>query len=212
MARGTKNSRNQARKRVASKRPPENQQTPPPAKKQRVKLTLKPRKPAKFIDPELSHSESSKSSPPSSSSVEEPEDVSQQEFTLAKSIMLGSVSIYADSLIAKLGEFKYRDWEVESIRRLDKATEAKKIKFEWSSGNAVIAAKGISKAKEITIDVEESSDWEKVETFVQKWMRDHKKDITVRLTVNYTKVRHSTHDDSSSDEERGTKRGRKVLA
>jgi len=60
--------------------------------------------------------------------------------------------------------------------------------------------------------VEESSDWEKVETFVQKWMRDHKKDITVRLTVNYSKVRHSTHDDSSSDEERGTKRGRKVLA
>ena len=125
--------------------------------------------------------------------------------------MLGSVSIYADSLIAKLGEFKYRDWEVESIRRLDKAIEAKKIKFEWSSGNAVIAAKGISKAKEITIDVEESSDWEKVETFVQKWMRDHEKDITVRLTVNYTKVRHSTHDDSSS-EERSTKRGRKVLA
>ena len=94
---------------------------------------------------------------------------------------------------------------------MDKATEAKKIKFEWSSGNAVIAAKGISKAKEITIDVEESSDWEKVETFVQKWMRDHKKDITVRLTVNYTKVRHSTHDHSSSDEEHGTKRGRKVL-
>ena len=42
-------------------------------------------------------------------------------------------------------------------------------------------------------------------------MCDHKKDITVRLIVNYTKVHHSTPDDSSSNEDCDMKRERKVL-
>ena len=83
-----------------------------------------------------------------SSSVEEPRDVSQQEFTFAGSIVL------AESIITKTGEFKYSDWEVESYG----ITENKKIRVEWNTGNAIIAAKGISKAKEISIDIEEMSD------------------------------------------------------
>ena len=41
------------------------------------------------------------------------------------------------------------------------------------------------------------------------WMYDHKKDIIIRLTVNYKKGLSSTYDCSSSDEKSGMKKGKK---
>ena len=56
----------------------------------------------------------------------------------------------------------------------------------------------ISKANTLMIDVEEAAAWVKVEGFIERWMRDHKHDIVVKLTVNDTKTH--GHDGDSSDD------------
>jgi hypothetical protein len=122
---------------------------------------------------------------PVSDAINEPEDVSMQEYTLATSIMLDAISIYGDTSFWKLGEFQYRKFEVDSIKRLDKATLKSKTKFEWSTGCATLGAKGVTKANELKVVVDEASGWGKVESFIQHWMRLHRRDITVKLVLHY---------------------------
>jgi len=104
---------NAPRKHTLSKRARDNQENTPLPTKKRLKRV-------KFQHPDENNKSSSpvviSSSPPLSPSSEEPEDVSQHKYMLTKSIMLGSVSIYADSIMSKLGEFNYRNWEIEAMR------------------------------------------------------------------------------------------------
>ena len=45
----------------------------------------------------------------------------------------------------------------------------------------------MSKANNISIEVQDEEGWKKVEKLVEKAMRDKKHEIIVRLTVNYEK-------------------------
>ncbi len=81
---------------------------------------------------------------------------------------------------------------------MNKATDEKAINFEWSSSTVSITAKAISKANTLMIDVEEGAAWVKVEGFIECWMRHHKHDIVVKLTVNYKKT-HGNDGDSLDD-------------
>jgi len=137
-----------------------------------------------------------------------PEDVSEVEYTLSTSVMLSGVSIYADSMLTKLGQFNYQQSMIDTIKRLDKATEKSKKSFEWDSGTATLTAKGVAKARELTVVVEDGSSWLKVESFIERWMRDHKKNITVILTFQYRKQ--SPVDVDSDDDENDMKKGRMV--
>ena len=91
---------------------------------------------------------------------------------------------------------------------MNKATEEKGSDFEWISSIVSITAKAISKTNTLMIDVEEAARWGKVEDFIERWMRDHKRDIVVRLTVNYKKIRGNGGD--SSDDGKSRNKVRKV--
>ena len=162
-----------------------------------------------FVHPDqidLSPSPEPPASPPAA--IKAPEDVSDVEYTLSTSVMLSGISIYADSMLTKLGQFNHRQCEIDTIKRLDKATEKSKTSFEWDTGTATLTAKGIAKARELTIVVEDGFGWLKVESFIERWMRDHKKDITVMLVFQYRKK--SPVDVDSDDDENDVKKGRMV--
>ena len=113
MPTSTRKQANAPRKHIPGKRGHENQEKKPLPIKKHIK-------PVKFQYPDeiiISSPPIVTSSPSSPTlSPKELEDVSQHEYTLAKSVMLDSVSIYADSLIVKPGEFNYRNWEIEAMR------------------------------------------------------------------------------------------------
>jgi hypothetical protein len=176
-----------------------NQKPIAPPRKKRAKV-------AKFIHPPELHDLTSEVSNPASSEEPlreskspEPEDVSQTEYTLSTGIILNDVAIHNDTILQRLGEFNHRQFEVDSIRRVTKAVEASKAEFEWLSGAATISAKGVVKANMLIIQVEEHSQWLRVETFVERWMRDHKRDINVKLVLNY-KTKSRGYTESSTED------------
>ena len=170
-----------------------------------------PKRAKKFV---YIHPEEIPSDPPSdheeplSDAIDKPEDVSMQEYTLATSIMLGAISIYDDTSFWKLGEFKFRKFEIDSIKRLDKATLKSKAKFEWSNGCATLGAKGVTKANELKVAVDEATEWGKVEAFIQHWRRLHRRDITVKLVLHFSTLVDDAVE-SDADEE-PIKKGKKV--
>jgi len=54
---------------------------------------------------------------------------------------MGLMAVTQDSDFVVLGEFSYRQFEVSSIRKLTKASEAANATFEWLSGKALISSK-----------------------------------------------------------------------
>src|SRR5436305_4806627 len=126
----TRKQVNAPRKRIPSEKARKNQQISPVVAKKRAKSS----KPLKFVPP----NDMSKETTPISVSdsltpppeVELPEDVSKDEFTLAKSVIFGSESIYSDALITTLEDFSYRSFDVESMRRVDKRSNGDGCDFQ----------------------------------------------------------------------------------
>jgi hypothetical protein len=119
-------------------------------------------------------------------------DISDIEFTVTRCCILGSDPILEDTDFVKLGEFSYRQFETLAIRKLDKAALDAKVDFEWESGQAVISAKTIAMRDHLKFAVEDDSGWKKVEKGVERWMRENKKEIKVKLTAVYKKKRGNT--------------------
>jgi len=114
--------------------------------------------------------------------------------------MLGSTPIMEDTDYVKLGEFSYRGFETTTIRRLDKVAQVAETGFEWESGLATISARGVPmRDYYLPIAVEDETGWKKVERFVERWMRNYKHDIKVKLVIVYKKTKRT--DGASSDEE-----------
>jgi hypothetical protein len=126
-------------------------------------------------------------------------NVSGEIFTIQKSCMMGLIAITQDSDFVVLGEFSYRQFEVSSIRKLTKASEAGNTTFEWLSGKALISSKSCRVSDNLSIEVDDENSWRKVEKGVERWMLQNKKEIIVKLTVVYRKVG-GTAVESSEDE------------
>ena len=190
------------RKRTSSRKAQENERTPLPSLKKRTKVPA-------FVHPdEIAVDGPEYNDQHALDAIDKPEDVSMQEYTLGTSIMLGDINIYPDTSFFKLGKFKYAKLVHDAARRLEKAASKTKAMSEWDSGRAAIGAKGVSKPNELQIEVEDADGWGKAETFVQRWMRAKKRDITVRLSMHY-KLKGS--DDEDADEcEKPVKKGKKV--
>ena len=190
------------RKRISSRRAQENAPSPPPPRKKRAKH-------AAFINAdEIAADASTNDQRLDIDAIDTLKDVSMVEYTLSTSVMLNDVSIYADTSFYKLGEFKYRKFEVDAIKRLDKATLKSKAKFEWDVGRAIIGAKGVTKPNELPVELEEAVHWNKVEIFLERWMHAKKLEITVKLVLYYKKVDNDDID-SVPDEDLAPK-GKKV--
>ena len=83
-----------------------------------------------------------------------------------------------------------------------------KAKFEWDIGRAIIGAKGVTKANELPVELEEAVHWDKVEQFLERWMRAKKCEITVKLVLYYKKT--DSDDIDSGPDEDWSPKARKV--
>ena len=101
--------------------------------------------------------------------------------------MLNAHEFLADSDIVKLGEFRYYMWITKCIRKLGKAGEDGDFDTDWDNGRAVISARGVTKANHLSIVIEDENGWRKVERFVERWMKEYKREIVVKLTVTWRK-------------------------
>ena len=126
-------------------------------------------------------------------------DVSQITYTLQKCCMLGEVAIWEDTEFHKLDEFSYRQFDTIAIRKLDRAVLDSKTNFEWVSGQVTLCAKGIAVKNQLKINIEDDICWKKVEQGIERWMKEKKMEIVVKLFIQYRKT--SKRDDESSDEE-----------
>jgi hypothetical protein len=163
--------------------------SPPPAKPPKKRA-----KPTKFIDPrkvlaeEEEEEEEAVSEPPQ---VPVPvKDVSSMVFTINKCCLLDKESVWNDADFVMLGEFSYREFHQQTIRRVSKAAEKDRREFEWTLGQATITSEKAKIAEAISIEVEDESGWNKVEQGVERWMREKNKGgVTVKLSIMYTTIK-----------------------
>ena len=164
----------------------------------------------KFIHPNDFDKEPTPDSSNEVMEIPEPlKDMSNVEYTISWSVSLAGTVVEGDVELCKLGTFDYREFNVKSIKTMAKAVAMVKYDFEYKSGTAVLNARGITKAQELVFKVDDEEGWKKVETFVERFMRNGKKDIQVRLQMKYAKVSPDSPSESE-DEKPGKKKKDRV--
>ena len=117
--------------------------------------------------------------------IEEVLDIKNEEFTVSQSVILGTTPVLEDTDCVKLGKFNYRGWEVEAIKKVDQVAVKARIDFTLDKTTAIVGAKGVAKDRWLTFNILEAAAWQKVEGIVEKWMRQKKQDIVVKLVSVY---------------------------
>jgi hypothetical protein len=166
------------------------------------KKRVKPPKKGKFVHPDNMFDE-----PLPGDSDDDPdalEDVSKEEFNVTWSVMLGDVVLDTDSDAVILGQFSYRDLNNKAIKEVSRATAKSKKDFEWVGTSGVLGGRGVTKAQERPFKVNDEEGWKKVETAVEKSMRNGKREIFFKLTFRYKKV--VLDDTTDSEDERPRKK------
>ena len=173
--------------------------TPPPLNppKKRAKL-------AKFVHPEnvitLEESEDEQTIPDPPPRPVHVKDVSEDIFMVNKCCLLDKEAVWNDTDWVKLGEFSFREFSQQSIRKVMKAAEKDKKGVEWVSGTAAISSDKAKVSETISIEVEDHVGWKKVEQGVERWMREKNKGtVSVKLSVLYKATRTSTSDSSENE-------------
>jgi len=161
-------------------------------------------KPARFIHPHqmltAEESEEEVQSPAPPPPPVPVKDVSAEVFTVDKSCLLDKEVVWGDADFVCLGEFSYREFHQQTVRKVSKTADAAKKEFEWVSGQAKITSGKAKIAETISIEVEDEQGWKKVEQGVERWMREKNKGaVTVRLSVVYKSIRTSNTDDSENE-------------
>jgi len=126
-------------------------------------------------------------------------DVSNHQYTLSMHCMLGTDEFNNDTELLKLGEWDWRQWNTQCIRKLHKAADEGGFDTEWITGHATIKARGVIKADMLGFDVEDDNGWKKVERFIELWMKAGKRDIFVNLTSTWKKKGGSSSLDDNQD-------------
>jgi len=126
-------------------------------------------------------------------------DISNETYTLHKSVMLGDTAIVSDTDFLKYEEFDFRQFETQNIRKLHDVSEKAGHSFEYVSGTATIAAKGVRVCDSIVITVEDNFGWKKAEKGIERYMLSNKKEIIVKLSIVYTKTGEPDSDSSEDD-------------
>lgn len=122
-------------------------------------------------------------------------DVSEDIFMVNKCCLLDKDSVWNDTDWVKLGEFSYREFSQQSIRKVMKVAEKDKKEVEWVSGTAAISSDKAKASETISIEVENNVGWEKVEQGVERWMREKNKGtVSIKLSVVYKAIKTSVSD------------------
>src|SRR5271169_2524568 len=195
----TRHASNAPRKRASSCKVQENSNKPQGQPRKRAKTQKPPRNSTSpFPAPSVAESVSDSELPPKI-------DVSDVQFTVSTTCMLNTHEFLADSDIVKLNEFNYINWTTKCIRKLAKAGEDGDFETDWVSGRAVISARGVAKANHLTIVIEDVYGWKKAEKFVERWMKEFKREILVRLTGTWRKKKGDVFLDGDDEQEMGIK-------
>jgi len=126
-------------------------------------------------------------------------DVSQETYTLHKSVIVAETPIVGNTDFLKLTEFNYIEFETHNIRKLHDAATKGGFEFAIDSSTAPISAKGVRVMDNIIIAIEDASNWKKVEKGIERWMLSNKKEITVKLAIVYRKTSLPESDDDDDD-------------
>ena len=114
-------------------------------------------------------------------------DVSAENFTVKFSCFLGDLLVYEDTNYVLLGEFSYRQFDIQCVRKVDKAAQETNAEVEWVSGQAIISGNKIRVQDNHSIIVDNKEGWRKVEKGVELALKGGKSAIHVKLTVRYKK-------------------------
>lgn len=68
-----------------------------------------------------------------------------------------------------MGQFTYREWEVEAIKKVDQVATKARIGFTLDKTTAIVGAKGVAKDRWLTFNILEVAAWQKAEGIVEKW-------------------------------------------
>jgi hypothetical protein len=68
---------------------------------------------------------------------------------------------------------------------VDQVAAKARIGFTLDKTTAIVGAKGVVKDRWLTFNILEAAAWKKVEGIVEKWMRQQKQDIAVKLVSVY---------------------------
>jgi len=127
-------------------------------------------------------------------------DISANVFTVNKLCLLDKEVVWSDADFVKLGEFSFREFHQQSVRKVNKAAEQDKKEFQWDSGKAVISSEKAKVAEAISIEVEDETGWKKVEQGVERWLKEKNKGaVSIKLSVLYRTIRTSESDSSETD-------------
>src|SRR5438876_7835768 len=110
-------------------------------------------------------------------------------YTLSTVCLFGGSQIYTDTEMPRLSEFNYRTFHANIIKRVETAARKAGEKFEYESGNAQMTTKGVNKAECLNFDMSDEVKWRRLEGFVEDWMKKLKRDIHVKLTVSFKKMK-----------------------
>jgi hypothetical protein len=77
--------------------------------------------------------------------IEEVLDIKNEEFTVSQSVILGTTPVLEDTDCVKLGQFNYREWEVEAIKKVDQVAAKARIDFKLDKTTVIVGAKGVAK-------------------------------------------------------------------
>jgi hypothetical protein len=156
-----------------------------------VKPAKKRVKNAKFIHPDnmdaVDDTEEEEEAPMAPAVPPPLEDVSEVTFTIKKSCTFGGVVIVNDSDFVKLAQFDFRYFYQQVLHKVAQAALEGNCEYAWISGEAIISQQAMKVSDYLSISVDDEIGWKKVELGVERWMREKKKPITVKLTLAYRK-------------------------
>ena len=132
-------------------------------------------------------------------------DVSGEEFTRQKSCMLGSEIVIGNTDFLKLGEFDFRSFHMQAVRKVEKATDDHHTNSAWVSSTAIISYNRSRASDNLTVAIDDESGWKKVEQGVKRWMLERRKSITVKLTIQYKKGISTNCEDLDENKENSAK-------
>jgi len=71
---------------------------------------------------------------------------------------------------------------------------------QWTCGNI---CESVTKANYLSIIIEDENGWRKVEKFVERWMREYKREIIVKLIMTWRKKKGNVLIDEDDEQDVG---------
>jgi len=103
--------------------------------------------------------------------------------------MVGNQCVWEDSDLVNLGDFNFAQWYADHTVESNSWAAASKSKVKLKHCNATMSYKNLPKAQHVTVSVMTEEGWQKVQSFVKKWMKALRVNISLKLAAYYTETK-----------------------